>query len=353
MKCCIYVRFINEHQYLPYFVEHYLNLGFDKIIILYYDDKVTKYELPNYFVDRVEIVYVKNLGHRLLNRFKDHIPSHYDWVLIIDNDEYLMLHQEYKDIKDFVQKNEDKCEAKFHLIQFSWAWMHCFAPSNPIGFSQLIQKYRKFIGVKERKSKDVWVKTMVRIPYLNTLFKHSSTLSNTNTISIFVNGEHIEFENPLIQNDDLLEDQLLYTHYLVNDSTYKDAILLHIQSRCLEEVINKTSSRHPTHNQAKSILNKRALMDNLKKFANSKKNNLFENVVKNIGYGIQFPMDCLSMMEIDNKYFSNYKTYQSYYNFCEGIPFLKNKNYSKKGVEKVREIVDILFTEREDNVSSD
>ena len=37
MKCCVYSRFVFEYPYLNSFIEHYLNLGFDKIIILYTD----------------------------------------------------------------------------------------------------------------------------------------------------------------------------------------------------------------------------------------------------------------------------------------------------------------------------
>ena len=34
MKCCVYTRCYYEKQYLYNFIEHYIKLGFDKIIIL-------------------------------------------------------------------------------------------------------------------------------------------------------------------------------------------------------------------------------------------------------------------------------------------------------------------------------
>ena len=34
MQCCVFTRFVYDVPYLDSFIEHYLNLGFDKIFIL-------------------------------------------------------------------------------------------------------------------------------------------------------------------------------------------------------------------------------------------------------------------------------------------------------------------------------
>ena len=36
MRCCVYTRFVYEVPYIESFIDHYLNLGFDKIILLYH-----------------------------------------------------------------------------------------------------------------------------------------------------------------------------------------------------------------------------------------------------------------------------------------------------------------------------
>jgi hypothetical protein len=101
MKCCIYTRAFLETPYLDFFIEHYVKLGFDKIIILKADD--IPYECPQQYQSNVDIHTVPNLGNELLPKY-DYLvkQSGCDWCLSVDIDEILLLHKQYGCIQDFI-----------------------------------------------------------------------------------------------------------------------------------------------------------------------------------------------------------------------------------------------------------
>ena len=77
IKCCVYTRVFYEFPYLNFFLEHYISLGFQKIILLKADNiklNIEKYK------DYVEIFEVENLENRLLPICTNRIDKNYDWV---------------------------------------------------------------------------------------------------------------------------------------------------------------------------------------------------------------------------------------------------------------------------------
>jgi len=105
MKYCVYSRCYFENNYLTYFIEHYINLGFHKIIILHTGG--CKYDLPIKYSNLVDIHYLINNGNENeFNSNHDHIikKSDFDWVLWVDNDELLLLCEKYKTIDDYVNE---------------------------------------------------------------------------------------------------------------------------------------------------------------------------------------------------------------------------------------------------------
>ena len=59
MKYCVYTRAFYETPYLDFFIEHYINLGFDMIIILKADS--FSYSIPSKFKKHVQLHTVPNL----------------------------------------------------------------------------------------------------------------------------------------------------------------------------------------------------------------------------------------------------------------------------------------------------
>ncbi len=67
MKCCVYTRCFIENPYMDFFIEHYIKLGFDKIIILKCD--TFEYKCPIEYEKQVYIHKVPNFGDRLLGAY--------------------------------------------------------------------------------------------------------------------------------------------------------------------------------------------------------------------------------------------------------------------------------------------
>lgn len=95
----------NEALYIREWVDHHLDIGFDKIIIADNDDEfilpgIIEYPAvihENYCgIDKVQaLAYTE-----LYQKYK----SEYDWLLFIDCDEFVMLDNQYKDIHDFLDR---------------------------------------------------------------------------------------------------------------------------------------------------------------------------------------------------------------------------------------------------------
>ena len=115
-----------ENRYSVEFVEHYLNLGFDKIFI--YDNNYNGEEhfedvLKN-FVDKgcVEIINFRNKSESQFNAYNECYMNHkdeYEWMAFFDFDEFLVLENE-KNIKDFLSKG---CFDKYNCVLVNWKIM--------------------------------------------------------------------------------------------------------------------------------------------------------------------------------------------------------------------------------------
>lgn len=110
--CCI-ARL--EGKYIKEFIDYYLGLGIDKIIIADNDHDEDNENLGSILsgYNQVEILDYKNkVGYQMkaytemYAKYKDEA----DWILFCDIDEYLVLEKD-KDIKSFLSKYPSDCEA--------------------------------------------------------------------------------------------------------------------------------------------------------------------------------------------------------------------------------------------------
>ena len=119
MKYCIYTRLYYESPYILFFIEHYIKLGFDKIIILKSDNII----FNNTFENNVDIYNVNNDENKLLSIYTKFIKNtKYDWVLIVDIDEILFLNPKYNTINDYVQNKLIK-NSDINTFYFRWAML--------------------------------------------------------------------------------------------------------------------------------------------------------------------------------------------------------------------------------------
>ena len=119
MKCALYVRCFYESFYLDWFIEYYLNLGFDYIIILKADN--INYNVPKSFKKKVYIKNVENIGNKLYDKYFNIIRyAKPDWVLMIDIDEILILKN--NNIKTFLREKL-KLNKNTNCFYFKWLMM--------------------------------------------------------------------------------------------------------------------------------------------------------------------------------------------------------------------------------------
>lgn len=116
----------NEYKYIKEFVNHYINLGFDKIFI--YDnndvngetyDNLLQEEINNGFI---EIVNVRGLRRYQIQAYYDSytkLKNENGWLFFLDVDEFLILNNS-DNIKEFLSNNNFD---NFNQILFNWLTM--------------------------------------------------------------------------------------------------------------------------------------------------------------------------------------------------------------------------------------
>lgn len=94
----------NEQLYVREWVEHHLDLGFDAIILADNDDD---FLLPG-IIDYPAVIHENYCGidkvqTKAYTELYEKYKEDYDWLLFIDIDEFVMIDNQYKGIKDFLQ----------------------------------------------------------------------------------------------------------------------------------------------------------------------------------------------------------------------------------------------------------
>ena len=118
--CCIAKL---ENEYIREYIEYYLDLGVDKIII--YDNNDTNGETFNYvikdYIDKgvVDIIDYKDRKICQLSAYQDcykNYRDNFDWIMFFDCDEFLKL-EKHKNIKDYLS---DPKFNDFEIIHINW-----------------------------------------------------------------------------------------------------------------------------------------------------------------------------------------------------------------------------------------
>ena len=119
----LYTIVKNENLYIREFIEHYLSIGINKIIV--YDNNEEKGEKIEYILkDYIKKDYINIINYRgkkgaQMLSFNDCYSKNknlFDWIMFFDIDEYLILN-EYKNINNFLRNKKYKeCD----VIQINW-----------------------------------------------------------------------------------------------------------------------------------------------------------------------------------------------------------------------------------------
>lgn len=213
MKYCVYTRSFFENPYLSNFIQHYLNLGFDKIIVLHSGG--AKYHVPENYLDYVEIHYVSNYGDRILPYYDYLIKNReFDWALSVDIDELLLLNEKYKNINDYVEE-KIRTNDKINAFYFRWGMIEkCDIETNN-NFSYILKNYKIFSNPH--------IKTMFKLCDLTSV-SHPHT-ADLNNLTIFFENNIINYNQPIIP---------------LSVDSYKEHVLIHLHTRSLHNLIFKS-----------------------------------------------------------------------------------------------------------------
>ena len=183
LKVCICTLGKDENRYIKEFVEHYKNLGVDKIYL--YDnndidgekfDTVIGEYIDNEFVEISDWRGVKGTStyYRIMDSCYQAHYNQYDWLIFYEIDEFLYL-KNYQNIKSYLISNKfNKCES----IQLNWVHM---SDNNQIYYENKPLKERfpqkgKNI-VKNQYNKICFIKTIIRGHLRNINITHNHLLS--------------------------------------------------------------------------------------------------------------------------------------------------------------------------------
>lgn len=156
-----------ENNYLSEWVEHYEQLGFDKIVLYDNNEKsiektidldIIQNKQKEGFIDKYDIE-EKAIQIKCYNDCYERYNKKYDWLFFLDIDEYFIVENQSK-IKDFLDQN---IFDKFEVIHIPW---------QIYGDNDLIKVNNKDYSVKKRfikksnkyfeKFKEIEIKSIIR-----------------------------------------------------------------------------------------------------------------------------------------------------------------------------------------------
>jgi len=129
MKTRVVTRAFYEDAYLDFFIQYYLALGFDSIVILKADG--VPFPLDKYPADRVQCIQVANDGNGILRKHKSYyMDNSYDWILNVDADEFLVIDMEkFPNIQAYLEDITTRLNPD--QIMFWWVCINkltCWSP---------------------------------------------------------------------------------------------------------------------------------------------------------------------------------------------------------------------------------
>jgi len=343
-KACVFVRCVHESQFLDAFFEHYVDLGFDMIYVLYNNtQKFDNYVVPDKFREFVKIKKVYNIGNSLYDHHKSLIDRDaYDWVFVADLDEFLILHKRFLNIKEMIMEYEEK-DSKLNTIQIPWVWSHKFSTTEET-VKDIFTNRKKFLG-RLGAGKEVWYKTMVKTRHVHTICIHSTQIRGPREQVIGFNGkvERVRIDK---QPDDkqtwtLWGDERGFRKHDIDEGMYSDAMLLHVTTRNMVDAYAKTLEKQAR--PEKKQRDKEQVMAVMKQLEKQKVDDeTMVDFIKGMGYRLEFPLKTLQFGDMEHDAIMNsFRTPTSTLPLCSK---LKAPDGVSEGIlSKLGKALDVYF----------
>lgn len=210
MNYVVYVRCYYESFYMDWFIEYYLSLGFNYIVILKCDN--LELNIKNKYKDKVFIKKVKNNGDKLYDE-NISIIKHINncWCLMIDIDEILFLKN--NNIKLLVN-NILRNNHRVNCVMFNWVMMERM-DNNNLSMKQSLEKYKLFD---------------------NHLYKSLAYIPNVRNVKC---PHRFNVNNMVMKKDDKLFFNYLEIEDLKKFTNKNENFILHMHTRSLNNMLLK------------------------------------------------------------------------------------------------------------------
>lgn len=280
-----------EYDYIREWVTYNINLGFDKIVI--YDnndlDGERYDELLKDFIEagQVELrdVRGKDAMQRVVyNEF--YKEGDFDWVCIIDIDEFITMNPKYKNIKEFIEKN-----AHGDAIYLYWKTFGDGGkvyPSKNWKTKSVLAQYNvpanKYALIDDAlKSQNSWGKSIIK-KGLPVKFLHEHFIVDPADVK-YVDS----FGDPVMP-------MLCFPDINYVEKTYKECYIKHLYTKSLQEYVD-CKVRRPAANTPNGIMHYPSKYFKVNEITEEKRKYL-----ESIGYKLEFTFkpDVYLMVEVKN-----------------------------------------------------
>jgi hypothetical protein len=174
------------------------------------------FNVPNEYLDLVDIYSVENLADDLLPKYDFIVKnSDFDWILIVDNDELLLLNNNFKNIKDYVEK-KIAINNNINIFYFRWGMIEKYDIKDNNYLQDIFKTYKVHLNGH--------IKTMVKRSELKSIW-------NSHVCSLHKDFV-IYFENKISDSNSALISP--------SKETYEEAVLLHLHTRSIHNIIIKS-----------------------------------------------------------------------------------------------------------------
>lgn len=117
MKVAVCAIMKNNYRYFEEWVEHYLHLGFDNVIIYDNNDVADHRQFKTKHLSQVIIINYRGVWNGQLQAYQEcyeRFGDYYDWIAFFDSDEYLILNQ-WHNVKEMLYEFPDN-----DLLAINW-----------------------------------------------------------------------------------------------------------------------------------------------------------------------------------------------------------------------------------------
>jgi hypothetical protein len=213
LKVVVVAIFKNEAHILEEWIQHYLREGVDTFLLIDNDSDDNYMDILKKYIDAGKVILnidkerYKQIQH-YNNYYLNKVKNEYDWVLLVDLDEFIYARNGFNTIKDYLKSLDN------NVAQI-------FIPMKLYGSSGFIEQPKlvveNFIKRKIYKTnQSMYTKTIMRCNKLKRFDNHSSQIINGIEISATNNTRNNNYKNRCLDtiSEDILKKSYLHlNHY--------------------------------------------------------------------------------------------------------------------------------------------